>query len=136
MSDSATPWTVAYQAPLYPWDFPRKSTRVGCRFLLQGFFPTQGSNLGFLNCCQTLYRLGDSYQRQPLFQVLFCFPPRIELLCLYEWNHLYLFWLLVLTIVSQIHLSTLLHHSFTCFTLFLNNIPWHKYMNIPHFIAP
>ena len=25
-----------------PWDFPGKSTGVGCHFLLQGIFPTQG----------------------------------------------------------------------------------------------
>ena len=37
-----TPWTVAYQAPL-SWDFPDKNTGVGCHFLLQGIFPTQGS---------------------------------------------------------------------------------------------
>ena len=28
---------------LRPWDFPGKSTGVGCHFLLQGSFPTQGS---------------------------------------------------------------------------------------------
>ena len=28
-----------------PWDSPGKNTRVGCRALLQGLFPTQGSNL-------------------------------------------------------------------------------------------
>ena len=38
----ATPWTVAHQAPL--WDSPRKNTRVGCHFLLQGIFLTQGLN--------------------------------------------------------------------------------------------
>ena len=27
-----------------PWDFPGKNTRVGCDFLLQGIFRTQGSN--------------------------------------------------------------------------------------------
>ena len=27
------------------WDFPGKSTGVGCHFLSQGIFPTQGSNL-------------------------------------------------------------------------------------------
>ena len=31
-----------------PWDFPGKSTGVGGHFLLQGIFPTQGSNLSFL----------------------------------------------------------------------------------------
>ena len=32
----ATPWTVAYQAPR-PWDFPGKSTGVGCPCLLLTF---------------------------------------------------------------------------------------------------
>ena len=27
-----------------PWDFPGKNRGVGCHFLLQGIFPTQGSN--------------------------------------------------------------------------------------------
>ena len=52
----ATPGTVAYQAP-YPWDFPGKSTGVGCHFLLQGIFPTQESNPGLRHCRQTLYHL-------------------------------------------------------------------------------
>ena len=30
---------------LCPWDFPGKNTGVGCHFLLQGIFPTQGSSL-------------------------------------------------------------------------------------------
>ena len=37
----ATPWTVAYYV-LSPWDFPGKITGVGCHFLLQGIFLTQG----------------------------------------------------------------------------------------------
>ena len=32
-----------------PWDFPGKNTGVGCNFLLQGIFPTQGSNLYLLH---------------------------------------------------------------------------------------
>ena len=39
VSDSATPWTVARQAPL-SWDFPGKNTGVGCHSL-QGIFPAQ-----------------------------------------------------------------------------------------------
>ena len=37
---------------LCPWDFPGKSTGVGCHFLLQGIFPTQRSNrvLQSLHC--------------------------------------------------------------------------------------
>ena len=34
---------------LCPWDFPCKNTGVGCHFLLQGIFLTQGSNLGHLH---------------------------------------------------------------------------------------
>ena len=48
---------------LCPWDSPGKNTAVGCHFLLQGNFPTQGSNLGFLHCRQILYRL--SHQGSP-----------------------------------------------------------------------
>ena len=32
-----------------PWDYPGKNTAVGCRFLLQGIFPTQGLNLRLLH---------------------------------------------------------------------------------------
>ena len=52
----ATLWTIAHKAPLL-WDSPGKNTGVGCRFLLQGIFPTQGSNPGLLHCRQTLWRL-------------------------------------------------------------------------------
>ena len=31
---------------LLPWGSPGKNSGVGCHFLLQGIFPTQGSNLG------------------------------------------------------------------------------------------
>ena len=36
---------------------------MGCHFLLQGIFPTQGSNLGLPHCRQTLYHL--SHQGSP-----------------------------------------------------------------------
>ena len=42
---------------LRPQDFPGKNTGVGCHFLLQGNFLTQGSNLGFPHCRQMLYHL-------------------------------------------------------------------------------
>jgi len=34
---------------LCPWDFLGKNIGVGCHFLLQGIFPTQGSNPHLLN---------------------------------------------------------------------------------------
>jgi len=46
---------------LCPYDFPAKNTGVGCHFLLQGIFPTQGLNLHLLillHCRQILYLLG------------------------------------------------------------------------------
>ena len=39
---------------LHPWDFPGKSTGVGCHFLLQGIFPIQGSNPALPHYRQTL----------------------------------------------------------------------------------
>ena len=48
---------------LHPWDFLGKSTRVGCHFLLQGIFLTQGSNPGLPLCRQTLYHLSHQGRR-------------------------------------------------------------------------
>ena len=50
----ATPWTVAYQA--FPsMGFSRQEYYMGCHFLLQGIFPTQGSNPGL--CIADEYNL-------------------------------------------------------------------------------
>ena len=62
------PWTISCHSlqphGLYPawvlcsWNFPGKNTGVGCHFLLQGIFPTQGSNSCFLyllHCRRILY---------------------------------------------------------------------------------
>ena len=38
---------------------PGKNTGVGCLALLQGIFPTQGLNPGFLHCRQILYLLSQ-----------------------------------------------------------------------------
>ena len=40
---------------------------MGCHFLLQGIFPTQGSNPGLLHCRQILYRV--SYKGSPLNKI-------------------------------------------------------------------
>ena len=44
----SAPWTVAYQAPL-SMGFSRQEYWRGCRFLLQGIFPTQGWNFCLLH---------------------------------------------------------------------------------------
>ena len=41
-------WTVACQARLF-MGFSRQDTGVGCHDLLQGIFPTQGSNPSLLH---------------------------------------------------------------------------------------
>ena len=43
VSNSATPWLQPARL-LCLWDFPFKNAGVGCHFLLQEIFPTNGSN--------------------------------------------------------------------------------------------
>ena len=62
------PQTVAPQAPL-SMGFSRQNIGVGCHFLLQRIFPTQGSNPGLLHYRQILYQL--SYQKSPLYTLNF-----------------------------------------------------------------
>ena len=52
MSDSLRPHGL-----YSPWTFPGQNTGVGSLSLLQGIFPTQGSNPGFLHFGQILYQL-------------------------------------------------------------------------------
>ena len=51
--DSLRPHGLQPTRLLPPWDSLGKSTGVGCHFLLQGIFPTQGSNPGLPHCRQT-----------------------------------------------------------------------------------
>ena len=60
VSDSLQPHGLQPTRLLSPWDIPGKNTGVGCHFLLQRIFPTQGSNPGLPHCRQMLYCL--SYQ--------------------------------------------------------------------------
>ena len=46
-----TPWTNS------PWNSPGQNTGVGSLSLLQGIFPTQGSNAGLPHCRWILYQL-------------------------------------------------------------------------------
>ena len=72
---------------LCPWDFPGKDTGVGCYFLLQGTFPTQGSNPDLLHCRHILYRLSHHWGRKvigllnkarPEQLITFCWKERYE----------------------------------------------------------
>ena len=59
-----------------PWNSPRQNTGVGSLSLLQGIFPTQGSNPGLLHCRWILPQL--SHQGSPIMYVidLQMFPPK------------------------------------------------------------
>ena len=67
---------------LRPWDFPGKNSGVGCHFLLQGIFPTQGLNPGLLHCRQMLYHL--SHQGRCVQRAKRKAP--LSLIVKYEWK--------------------------------------------------
>ena len=54
-------------------DSPGKNNRVGCHALLQGIFPTQGSNPGLLHCRQTVYHLNQQGSPRTLQWVAYPF---------------------------------------------------------------
>ena len=62
------------------WNSPDQNTRVGSLSLLQGIFPTQGSNPGLLHCRQILYLL--SHKGRPwdawliLYWIVWIFRPQ------------------------------------------------------------
>ena len=50
-------YPILFDPMVCPWKSPGKNPGVGCHFLVQGIFLTQGSNLGLLHCRQILYIL-------------------------------------------------------------------------------
>ena len=64
VSNSCNPMDCSLPGSSVHGIFPGKNTGVGCHFLLQGIFLTQGLNPSPLYCKQILYRL--SYQGSPL----------------------------------------------------------------------
>ena len=63
MPDSLQPHELSPPGSFVHGDSPGKNTGVGCHGLLQGIFPTEGSNPGLLHCGQILYCL--SHQGNP-----------------------------------------------------------------------
>ena len=47
-----------------PWDSPGQNTGVGSLSLLQGIFPTQGSNPGLPHCRRIFYQLSNKVSRR------------------------------------------------------------------------
>ena len=72
MSDSVPPYRLQSVRHLCPWNSPGKNAGVGSHALLQGIFPTQGSDLGLLHCRQILYQL--SHQGSPRILECLAYP--------------------------------------------------------------
>ena len=51
-----------------PWNSPGQNTGVGSLSLLQGIFPTQGSNTGLLHCRQILNQLSHKENRKEVYK--------------------------------------------------------------------
>ena len=66
ISDSLRPHGLGHL-----WNSPGQNTGVGS-FLLQGIFPTQGSNPGLLHCRRILYQL--SHQESPRILARIAYP--------------------------------------------------------------
>ena len=78
---------------LCPWDFPGKNTGVGCHFLLQEVFPTQGSKLDLLHLlCWQADSLPLRHQRSPWI----C--PYIFLNIIKDLKHLFCVWVCYINI--------------------------------------
>ena len=78
VSDSLRPQGLQLSRFLCPWDFRGKSTGVSSHCLLQGIFPTQGSNLGLLQSRQIRYRLSHWGSPGYLWGVLKLIPAGAE----------------------------------------------------------
>ena len=77
VSNSLRPHEMQPTRLLCSWDSPGKITGVGCHALLQGIFPTQGSNPGisYVSCfgrwvLYHWYHLGNSSEVLSTFRIL------------------------------------------------------------------
>ena len=71
LSDSLGP-----QGLYSPWNYPGQSIGVGSHSILQGIFPTQGSNPGLLRCRRSLYQL--SHKGSPRILEWVAYPFSME----------------------------------------------------------
>ena len=63
---------------LCPWNSPGKNTEVGCHSLLQGIFPTQGSNPGLPHWKQILYQVSHKGSPRLLECIAYPFSSRFS----------------------------------------------------------
>jgi len=69
MSESRSVVSDSLQPKGHPWDSPGQNTEVGSLSLLQGVFPTQGSNPGIPHCRQILYQLSPKGSLESIHRV-------------------------------------------------------------------
>ena len=75
MSVSLLPHGLQSARLLCQWGFPGKNTGMSCHFLLQGIFPTQGLNPGFLHCSQSVSSVTQSCPTLRLHRLQHTRPP-------------------------------------------------------------
>ena len=80
-SCSVVSYSLQPQGLYSPWNSPGQNTGMGSLSLLQGIFPTQGSNPGLSHCGQILYQLSHKATPRILEWVAYPFsrgfsPPR------------------------------------------------------------
>ena len=109
MSDSLWPHELQPTRLLHPWDFPGKSTGVGCHFFLQGIFLTQESNLGLPHCRQTLLPSEPPGKPDYSLRTKKLQPPRWEM---------WIFFFFLLQNFSK-----------ACWVLMTKSPPWEKYFS-------
>ena len=94
-------------------DCPGKNTGVGCHWLLQGIFLTQGSNSGLPHCRQILYCLSQG-----------CPQIRKRHLCWFTRKHFYLGFLLFTPLVTKVFYCKLIS-LFSCWcSIFMKIQQW------------
>ena len=80
-SRSVVSYSLQPQGLYSPWNSPGQNTGMGSLSLLQGIFPTQGSNPGLSHCGQILYQLSHKATPRILEWIAYPFsrgfsPPR------------------------------------------------------------
>ena len=78
LSDSLQSYGLQPARLFCPWDFSGKNTGTCCHALLQGIFPTQGSNPRLLHCRRILYSL--SYPGSPSYVLIPNKHPTLQIL--------------------------------------------------------
>ena len=112
---------------LCPWNSPGKNTGVGCNSLLQGIFPTHGSNPGLLLCRQICYCL--SHQGSPKSPSRF--DPLLLQLALSNATHTYA-WVILWNTRGLYNISLMLHRAWYIFYTHWIVFEWTTHIQISY----